>query len=163
VATGVNNGNPNGVVNIQNVRAGTGGSTFTGNAQGNIFVGGTGVDTITGGTGRSLLIGGKGNETINGGSGNDIIIGGSTTFDTNNAALASILAEWQRTDESYSQRINNLKKGGGLNGKNKLIFGTTVLDDGGSDTLTGAAGGMDWYFKGASDVITDLQAGEQVN
>jgi hypothetical protein len=74
----------------------------------------------------------------------------------------SILAEWQRTDETYSQRVSNLKNGGGLNGTNVLIFGTTVKDDGGTDTLTGGPG-MNWFFKGANDTITNLKSGEQVN
>jgi hypothetical protein len=109
------------------------------------------------------LIGDKGADQVTGGSGNDIIIGDYTTFDGNNAALMSILAEWQRTDLTYSQRISDLKTGGGLNGTNLLIFGTTVKDDGSADLLTGGAGGMDWFFKGSNDTITNLQTGEQVN
>jgi hypothetical protein len=72
------------------------------------------------------------------------------------------LAEWQRTDETYSQRVTNLKSGGGLNGTSTLVFGTSVKDDTATNTLTGGAG-MDWFFKGLHDTITDLQAGEQVN
>ena len=37
-----------------------------------------------------------------------------------------------------------------------------MLDDLAVNTLTGGAG-TDWFFKGASDTITDLAAGEQVN
>jgi Ca2+-binding RTX toxin-like protein len=162
LATGVATGVTGGVQNIQNVRAGSGGSMLTGNAHGNILVGGAGADTIIGGSGRSLLIGGKGSDSVTGGSADDIVIGGYTSFDTNNAALMSILAEWQRTDETYSQRVNNLKFGGGLNGTNLLVFGSTVKDDLVANTLTGGAG-MDWFFMGAHDVITDLAAGEQVN
>jgi hypothetical protein len=149
------------ILNIQNVRAGSGGSTLTGDGQGNILVGGAGVDNIQGGSGRSVLIGGGGADHVKGGSGDDIVIGGTTNYDTNDAALMSILAEWESSN-SYVLRIKHLKFGGGLNGTNKLVFGTTVHDDGSANTLTGGAG-MDWFFKGAHDIITDRQSGEEVN
>ena len=140
-----------------------------GNALGNILIGGEGNDTIIGGSGRSVLIGGAGGDVIRGGSADDILIAGTTNFDANHAALMSILREWQRTDKTYAQRIADLKNGGGLNGSNKLIWGTTVHDDGAADTLTGGPG-LDWFFAnlgpgGVLDHITDRNNGgpEQVN
>jgi Ca2+-binding RTX toxin-like protein len=154
---------------IQNVIGGGGGDTLVGNSQGNILVGGGGNDTITAGTGRSLLIGGAGGDVLRGGSADDILISGTTNFDANHAVLTAILAEWQRTDRTYAQRISDLRNGGGLNGTTKLIWGTTVHDDGAADTLTGNAG-LDWFFAnlgpgGVKDTITDLNTGgpEQVN
>jgi hypothetical protein len=61
-----------------------------------------------------------------------------------------------------------LRNGGGFNGTNKLILGTTVFDDDGASTLTGG-GGLDWFFarligSGVRDTITDLsRVTEQVN
>ncbi len=162
LATGAATSVGGGVSNIQNVRGGSRGNRLTGNAIGNILVGGSGADVLVGGSGRSVLIGGGGNDTITGGSGDDILIGGTTDFDARDVALQSILTEWQRTDQTYRQRIADLENGGGLNGAIKLIFGKTVHDDGGSDVLTGGPG-LDWFFKGRRDRITDLQAGEQVN
>jgi Ca2+-binding RTX toxin-like protein len=162
LATGAATAVAGGVSHIQNARGGNAGNTLTGNALGNILVGGAGADVLIGGSGRSVLIGGGGNDTITGGSGDDILIGGTTDFDARDAALQSILSEWQRTDRTYVQRIADLTNGGGLNRGNKLIFGKTVHDDGGTDVLTGGLG-LDWFFKGKSDRITDLQSGEQVN
>ena len=160
-ATGVGGG----IANIRNVRGGQGGNTLTGNSRGNILIGGTGVDTINGGGGRSILIGGKGNDTVKGGSADDIVIGGYTNYDpssdAHDQALMSILAEWQSAN-SYGTRIANIKSGGGLNGSNVLVFGTTVHDDGNSSTLTGS-GGTDWFFQGTHDTITDRAPGETVN
>jgi hypothetical protein len=75
----------------------------------------------------------------------------------------------RRTDKTYAQRIGDLKHGGGLNGTTKLIWGTTVHDDDGADTLTGGPG-LDWFFAnlgpgGVLDHITDRNNGgpEQVN
>lgn len=157
------------VMNIQNVRGSSFGGSLTGNSVGNILIGGQYSDTaIQGGSERSLLLSGFPLNTINGGSGNDIIIGKSTTYDSsslaNDTALASILAEWQSAN-SYSTRIAHINgtTPGGLNGTNYLIFGTTVIPSPGMSILTGAAGGMNWYFAGVHDVITDLQPGEQVN
>ena len=124
-------------------------------------MGGAGIDTITGGSGRSVLIGGNGADRVVGGSAEDVVIGGSTSFDRNAAALASILAEWQ-SGNTYSQRINLLKLGGGLNGNNKLVLNVTVADDLAADVLTGGAG-TDWFLKQALDTVTDPSGSEIVN
>ena len=50
-----------------------------------------------------------------------------------------------------------------MNGTNQLNLGTTVIDNLAANVLTGAAGGKNWYFKGANTTITNLQPGEQVN
>jgi hypothetical protein len=167
-ATRVANGTAGAVTHIQNVIGSAGNDNLTGNALGNILIGGAGTNIITGGSGRSLLIGGTGPTTITGGSGGDILIAGTTIFDGNETALMAILKEWQRTDKTYSQRIADLKNGGGFNGTNKLIWGTTVLDnDVASTKLTGGAG-LDWFFAnlgpgGLLDHITNRTNGEQVD
>jgi hypothetical protein len=155
------------VSNIQDVFGGNFGDTLRGDAQGNILIGGAGADQIFGGTGPSLLIGGKGNDTVVGGSGGDIIIGGFTTYDQahNEAALMSILDEWQ-SSKPYLTRIADLKFGGGLNGSNVLRLGTTVIDDGGTDSLTGGnsiPGALDWFFAGVHDTLHNIEPGEQIN
>jgi hypothetical protein len=50
--------------------------------------------------------------------------------------------------------------GGGLNGGHTLNP-TTVFRDGFRDTLTGGSG-VDWFFAGSLDVITDWAPGEQI-
>jgi Ca2+-binding RTX toxin-like protein len=134
-----------------------------GDSQGNILIGGSGTNTITGGSGRSILIADKGAGTVKGGTGDDIVIGGYTNYDAssvaNDLALEAILAEWQSAD-SYTTRISKIKAG--LPGGYKLVWGTTVYDNGKVDTLTGG-GGMNWFFTGANDKVTDYQSGEQIN
>jgi Ca2+-binding RTX toxin-like protein len=161
LALGTATGATGGIANIRNVIGGAGGNTLTGNAAGNVLVGGAGADTIKGGSGRSVLIGGKGADRVTGGSSDDVIIGNSTSYDHNEAALASILAEWQSAS-TYAQRINHLKLGGGLNGGNTLLLGVTVPSDLAADVLAGGAG-SDWFLKDALDSITDLSATEIVN
>jgi hypothetical protein len=155
-ATNVNGGAAGSVTGIQDVH---GGNTLTGSAAGNILIGGTGTNTIHGGTGRSLLIADAGASTITGGSagGGDILIAGTTTYDTMTAAheasLMSILAEWQSAD-SPTTRFNDINTGtgGGLNGTNKLHWGTTVADtvkdNGRANTLTAPPGAVavDLFF-----------------
>jgi Ca2+-binding RTX toxin-like protein len=131
---------------------------------------------MSGGAGRSVLIGGTGNDTITGGANGDIVIGGSTNFDTNLAALSAILAEWQRTDIGYAQRITDLRNGVvDSNGQSDaLVFGSTVLDDGGQNKLRGEPVGtpepggneLDWFFANLAsghDTIADLDPNEIVN
>jgi hypothetical protein len=168
-ASGVGGGSAGAVAGVRNVLGGAGNDTIIGNTLGNILIGGAGNDTLTAGPGRSLLIGGVGSDTIRGGHGDDILISGKTSFDAAPSALLAFLSEWQRTDRTYAQRVADLKNGGGLNGTNRLVWGTTVLDDGAADMLTGAAG-LDWYFAniagaGTRDTITDRNTPgpEQVN
>jgi autotransporter-associated beta strand protein len=168
-ATNVNGGAAGAVTNIQNVRGGSGADLLTGNG-GNILVGGGGNDTLidayTGSTatGRSLLIGGTGGASLTAGSAGDILISGKTSYDTNNAALAAILAEWQSADD-YNTRFTKLQAGVGAS-HTKLVWGTTVLDDGMADTLNGSTAGLDWFFANLSqDTINNLNqpAHEHVN
>jgi Ca2+-binding RTX toxin-like protein len=134
-----------------------------GNAGNNILVGGAGNDTLLGGPSRDLLIGGLGADQLDGGADDDILIGGTTNYDTNITALVAIMKEWSRTDLNYHQRINDLLTGGGLNGSNTLVDGTTVLDDNAIDVLTGGAG-MDWFFLNKKqDNLTDLAPQERRN
>jgi hypothetical protein len=159
-ATAVDAGNAGGIRNIQNVIGGAGNDTLSGDAQGNILIGGAGSNLINGGIGASILMAGSGTATVNGRSGNDILIGGTTVFDSNYAALDSLLAEWQ-SSKTYVQRISDLKNGGGLNGTNKLVVNTTVLR-GGADILEGK-GPNDWYFELSGDTILGFIPGEQIN
>jgi acrosin len=162
-----------GVSNIQNVHGGNHGNTLTGSSQGNILIGGLGAGTITGGSGRSILIADKGSAHIFGGSGGDILIGDFTTFDTmtttHELALMSILDEWQSSD-SYATRFHDINTGtgGGLNGKNKLNWGTTVKDGAAPDAalkLTAAASSqaLDWFFLDSNDTKVNYETGEHVN
>jgi Ca2+-binding RTX toxin-like protein len=141
------------MANIVNVTGGAGNDILVGNAQANV---------LNGGGGRNLLIGGAGADQLIGGSGDDLLIGGSTTYDTNAAALAGILAEWGRTDVDYATRIGHLKgtQVGGWNGAT-LLTSSNMYEDWVADTLTGALG-QDWFWTGYWDV-TDLASGEHVD
>jgi len=157
------------VANIQNVHGGNGGNKLTGDAQGNILIGGTGNDTILGGKGASILIGDAGADTVTGGSANDILIGDTTIYDAmtgvNEAVLMSILAEWQSSD-SYATRFHDINTGtgGGLNGRAKLNFGTTVLAAASADVLTAASTAtLDWFFQGPDDTLHNVKPGEHIN
>jgi hypothetical protein len=169
-ATGVAGGAAGQVAHIQNVHGGNGGDTLAGNSQGNILIGGTGSDKLIGGSGRSILIGDAGSDTVTGGSGSDILMGDGTTLDamttSNQQALMAVLAEWQSSD-SYATRFTDIDTGtgSGLNGTAKLNFGTTVLDDGSADTVTGllSSQALNWFFQGAGDVLQNRQNGEHVN
>src|SRR5262249_62168635 len=106
-----------------------------------------------------------------GNGGDDILTGGTTSDDANPAALCALLAEWGRTDASYSTRVNHLKNGGGLNGGGLngtyLLTTAVVHDEGVTDTLYGNAG-LDWFFactSGSSakkDRVGDRASGEEL-
>jgi hypothetical protein len=129
---------------------------------GNVLVGGSGADTLVGGLGPDILIGGSGPSSLRAGSGGDILIGGTTAFDNNAAALAAILAEWSRTDIDYATRMAQLtgSVNGGLNG-NDFLNTNTVFTNNLADSLYGGSG-MDWFFAGMLDVITNKASGEMV-
>jgi hypothetical protein len=169
-ATNVNGGAAGAVKNIQDVLGSTTGiNHLSGDAQGNILIGGSNAtgNQLLGGNGRSLLIGGSGGGSVTGGTAEDILIAGTTSYDPTTAAgklaLMSILDEWQQTSETFAQRVNHLKNGGGMNGSNKLLWGTTVHKSNDAFTLSGdttAATTADWFFASLSGTgasrITDF-------
>lgn len=162
LATGTANGIGLGVNHIEGVLGGSGNDTLIGNSANDILVGNGGDDTLQGGTGRSILIGGQGTDTLKAGTGDSLMIGGSTQYDNLTAALLSLMNEWQRTDINYLERVNDLRNGGGLNGTNILALGSTVIDDGLANSLTGNLG-ADWFFQGANDLLFSQQPGELIN
>jgi uncharacterized delta-60 repeat protein len=125
----------------------------------NVLVGGDGNDVLIGGTGRDLLFGGGGSDWLVGRGGDDVLIGGTTAFDTNVAALNSLMAEWN-SSHTYATRVANLSgnnpSGGFANRLNGNCFlcpsgpGETVCDDGARDFLFGG-GGNNWFLAGAGD------------
>ncbi len=164
--TGATNAGAASFANVENIIGGAGGDVFVGSAAGGFLVGGSGANTITAGAGRSILIGGGGPNTLTAGSSGDILIQGTTDYDHNIAALMSLMAEWQSSD-SYATRIADLRSGGGLANGYALIWGTTVHDNGQSNTLNGNASAsgdeLDWFFASAMDTINNLLPGEQVD
>lgn len=141
-----------------------GNDRLKGGAGNSVLIGGTGNDHLGGGKSGDLLIGGEDLDRLVGGPADDILIGGSTSFDTDLAALSAIMDEWAST-RKYEDRIDNLSDTGSGPSDNNgffLLSGTTVIDDGVKDVLTGAAG-SDWFFAFAPDKITGKQKTEQVN
>jgi hypothetical protein len=130
---------------IEHVRGGLGRDTLTGNSAHNILLGGAGDDTLTGNDGRDLLFGGVGADSLTGGGGDDLLVDGTTNYDSQDAALLAILAEWT-SSSSYADRLANLRSGvaGGTVWLTKGIS-PTVFSDGQVDTLTGGAD-RDWFW-----------------
>ena len=92
---------------------------------------------------------------------------GSSSYDSNQAALVALLAEWT-SNHDYATRIANLTDTGTgllsrLNANYFLLdsgSGQTVFNDSSSDTLTGSTG-SDWFFAGTADKVTDLSTLDQ--
>ncbi len=144
--------------------SGTGNDQLTGGGGNNVLVGGGGSDTLIGGKARNLLIAGSGTSKLYstpvgaavGSNSGSILIGGSTDYDSNDTALATIMAEWGSTD-AYTTRVNVLKSGSLAGGvaltaahihQNKLIH----------DQLF-ASTGFDWFLDpGLFDQILGLTA-----
>ena len=157
---------------------GDGNDRLKGGGGHNVLVGGAGDDLLVGGNDRDILVGGTGADRLVGNAEDDILVAGSTAYDTDIAALSSILSEWC-SGRSYAARVANLQGTGTgsdfasrLNGNIYLRTTdqqatTTVFDDNSADLLTGASG-QDWYFAnlwgtGVHDKITDLSASEFAN
>lgn len=87
-------------------------------------------------SGRDILVGGDGADHLVSNGGDDIMIGGTTAWDTQVEALSLILAEWNRQDLPYLDRIAHLRNGGGLNGA-FLLNASTVAQGAFVDDLTG--------------------------
>jgi fibronectin-binding autotransporter adhesin len=143
-----------------------GNDRLKGGAGNNILFGGIGDDNLIGGQGRDLLIGGRGADRLVGTGGDDVLIGGFTAYDNNETALCRIMDEWA-SPRDYATRVANLlgtESGPRFNGNYFLTSGGTtpsVYADGDADTLTGSSG-LDWYFAGLDDNLTDRHSGEEL-
>ena len=104
-----------------------------------------------------MLIGGLGSDRIVGNADDDILIAGTTVYDGDPTALNAIMQEWTR-DAGYEERIEALVSGVTLDGIAYRLDGTTVLDDGDADKLTGSSG-FDWFWFNEleQDRATDLK------
>jgi predicted outer membrane repeat protein len=143
--------------------AGPGNDLMQGGGGNDVLVGGAGNDTLIAGSGRDLLIGGSGAAQLVGNSGDDILIAGTTAFDTNQAALAALMAEWTSA-RSYADRVANLSGTGSGPRNNGSVFliasgpGATVFATTAVDQLLGGSG-MNWYFAKQSGTVKDLLTG----
>jgi Ca2+-binding RTX toxin-like protein len=134
------------------IDGGSGNDKLSGGGGSNLIWGGDGDDELNGGVGRDLLIGGRGADKILAYSGDDVLVSGATAYDpvagpTSEAfadALLQVLAEWNRTDLTYQQRVANVQAGGGLTGGHALDA-ATVSGDAERDELHGSSG-LDWFF-----------------
>jgi hypothetical protein len=101
-----------------------------------LVLAGPGDDEVETGPGPDILVGGLGEDKLESGGGEDILISGPTIHDQDASAWQAILAEWTRTDLSYSDRVNHIQFGGGLNNTHLLSEATTI-DDSQEDSLDG--------------------------
>jgi ELWxxDGT repeat protein len=138
-ATAINGGANNGISNIQNATGSSHG--------GDILVGDAHANVLKALKGHNLLIGGLGGgDTLTSG-GADILIAGFTNYDTNIAALQTILAEWKTsTPSTYFNVISTIESASFADPLNT----STVIDSAPpdlADTLNGS-GKMqtDWFF-----------------
>jgi hypothetical protein len=165
------------IANIRDaIGSALGGDTLIAGTIGGVLVGHGKGNTLTGNAAAaSVLIGGSGTNLIYTGAGGDLAIAGSTAYDADYAVLASILAEWQSTN-SYAIRTADLRNGGGLNGTNRLVQGSTVFSPttapgpkfgngggAGQTTIISADDGLNWYFTLYASAITGRRLTESVN
>jgi Ca2+-binding RTX toxin-like protein len=128
------------------LRGGGGNDYLDGGIGDDLLLGGDGADQLLGGAGRDVLIGGIGADKLSGQSDDDLLIGGSTTLDTNDEALAGIVAEWRSADD-FATRIAKL----GL-----MLNAGSIIDDNTKDQLD-AVGGRNWFIDLAlTDGITNF-------
>jgi len=150
------------------IDGGAGNDHLNGGNGPNIILGGSGDDMLIGGSARDLLIGGLGADRLVGSSEDDILIAGTTSYDANEAALKSLLADWNASS-SYASRVAAVQNTSATyhlttNGPSQTIFSDYAVDQ-----LTGSAG-SDMFFANTfadldddafKDIITDLaQTGE---
>jgi cyclophilin family peptidyl-prolyl cis-trans isomerase len=114
-----------------------------------ILLGGDGSDTLYGGAKNNLLIGGLGTDTLRGGTGGNILIGGTTSYDANDQALLSVVAQGATGSAGLTRR-RFLGRSVTTTGNSLLRVGATVQDDAVRNQLFGG-GGNDWFLPGAKD------------
>ena len=135
---------------------GVGNDVLAGGVGNDVLVGGSDNDVLTDTTGINILIGGAGADKLTGGIGDDLLIGGPTDFDADLIGLSDIFDEWTSL-ATYTERVNHLTFGGGLNGTT-LLSPATVHNDFVKDALKGGKG-IDWFVLSLLDTH-DIKAPE---
>jgi uncharacterized repeat protein (TIGR01451 family) len=133
---------------------GAGNDTFYADSGNSVLVGGSGNNLLVSGSGKNLLIGGGGGRNvILGALGNNLEVGGGTAYNTNEAALAAIMAEWGSSD-SYNTRVGRLNgtMTGGLNGS-AVLNASTIQHGTNIDYLFGGIG-QNAYFARETGALT---------
>jgi len=149
------------ISNIQNVKGASGGAA----GSSNVLIG-NGGNVLTGGDGRRNLLSASATASqLFGGNDDDILIGGTTNWDSDpqwQTAFTAIMAEWTRTDLGYTDRVNHIMNGGGLNDP-FLLNPATVFNNDGGNLLQGQRGGaMDrnlfFGLDPAAEMLPDFNA-----
>jgi hypothetical protein len=99
-------------------------------------------------------------DRLSGAGDDDILIAGSTRYDDDPVALRAVLAEWNRRDLGYAERVDRLQGGVGSGGQVRLDA-SAVADDGRRDQISSGPG-LDWFFASPGDRITGRKAAEIV-
>ncbi|MFO0869322.1 MAG: Ig-like domain-containing protein [Pirellulales bacterium] len=123
---------------------GDGDDVLSGGFGNDILVGGAGNDQAAGGWGDDVIVGGAGQDNLRGDYGTNLILGGSTTHDTNDAALLSLVNAWSRPG-SLNRRLER------VNASVASLSGAAVTpSDGAVDTIV-SRGAMDWIWASLAD------------
>ena len=160
---GGNNGSSDGAI-PQYVFGGSGDDHLQGGRGNDVLSGGSGNDELFGRDGSDILIGGLGCDTLRGQDGDDILVANRVTFESDDIALQSVLAEWT-SGRSFATRVANLRGTGSgtrLNGST-FLDSTTVLNDNAVDQLFGS-NGQDWFLGTVGqDLFKDRNGNELIN
>ena len=97
------------LLSIENVNAGGGDDTVTGNSGANTLNGESGDDILSSGSGDDYLNGGLGNDTLNGGIGSDTAV----FSDQDNQIDLTITTSQNTGDSDTLTSIENVNAGGG--------------------------------------------------
>ncbi|WP_064709925.1 M10 family metallopeptidase C-terminal domain-containing protein [Rhizobium bangladeshense] len=150
---------------IENVKAGTGNDTITGNEADNILWGNAGNDSLTGDSGNDTLDGGAGIDKLSGGVGDDVYIVDNASDTVIENAIEG--TDTVRTTLSYtlSANVENLTYTGTTtfighgNAAANVITGGTGSDwldgEAGDDTLIGGAGDDTYEVDSLGDVVVE--------
>ena len=133
------------VVNVENVIAGAGNNSLTGDDKANRLDGGAGNDTLSGGAGNDTLIGGAGLDSFDGGADIDTVdFRHSSQAVTIDLAMGrAIFPVDDPDDDPVIETITNVENVIGSTGNNMITGDSKAnrLDgDAGDDTITGGGG-----------------------
>lgn len=143
------------LVDIENIKGGSGDDVINGNSSANTIWGGSGADILDGGGGGDKVLGESGNDTLMGYGRDDILNGGADVDIVDYSARDSEVGDAAQDFVRIDLTLNSAEvfRSGSINGSDEVLNIENIKASAGNDTITGNATANTIYGMSGNDTL----------